>query len=709
MLKLRNICKYYWYGKNKKIVLDNINMDFTTNEMVFIVGKSGSGKSTLLNIIASNLKSDAGCIYLDGKCISNSSEKYLNFYRNNMVGYIYQDYNLIEYMNVFDNIMIGCNNSENSSIDELLKEFSLEDKKYTIVSKLSGGEKQRVAIIRTLINNPRIILADEPTGAMDYENGIKIMDMLKKIAVDRIVIVVSHDMELALKYASRIVNITDGKVINGTLDIDDDNYKKSIIKKKKFYIGKIAIKDLLLKKGRTLKTCISLCLGFFSMLLVLCLSSNFNKELVNLEKNTVSILPISITNGEYLDKKINNFNKLDKIYGDNTRRYVNKISSEYLDYLDSLDVKMNVVKIHKKGIPFVSDRYKIIDNNMRVIPSRKYILDNYDIVFGRGIENKNEVLLKIDKNNVVNANLSDAFKIGSSIEYADIIGRKIRIIDNNLYYINKDSYYYINYDNKQMFNDSQVELTIVGIVREKEDNIGGSFIYYDGDIIEKIIDINKNSDIVKLQNTVDYNVLGLDIDRDIMLNYLGNDYVPSGIDIYVDNLKDKELVLKKLDNYNKSSDDKVKYQDVMADNIKIVHDFINIISFILIIFSIVSIIITLFMIGILTSVRVLEQKKEIGIIRSLGASRRDVKRLFNSENIIMGIIASVTGLIILSILKNSINIFIANKIGIDNLLVIDKKIFLQLMVINILIIRLAGSIPARRASKLSITECIYNR
>ncbi len=208
MLKLINVCKEYKNGKNKYLILDNINLSFNTKGLVFILGPSGSGKSTLLNIIAGNLKCDRGEVWLGNKCISKLSSRCLNNYRSNIIGNIFQDYNLIEYMSVIDNIKLAYNGKGNNGIIKLLKDLNMYDKRNVIVSKLSGGEKQRVAIARALVNGNSIILADEPTGALDSKMGIQVMDILKEVSKDRLVIVVSHDNNLANKYASRIIIMT---------------------------------------------------------------------------------------------------------------------------------------------------------------------------------------------------------------------------------------------------------------------------------------------------------------------------------------------------------------------------------------------------------------------------------------------------------------------------------------------------------------------
>ena len=189
MLKLKNICKYYNIGKKRKIILDNITLDFKDRELVFILGASGSGKSTLLNIISGNLSCDSGEVWLDGECITNYNDKELDNYRSSVIGNIFQDYNLIDYMSVINNIMLGYNHGlSKGEIDVLLKQLGIYDKKNIIVNKLSGGEKQRVAIARALVNNPDIVLADEPTGALDSKNGIMVMEILKLYLILLVVI-----------------------------------------------------------------------------------------------------------------------------------------------------------------------------------------------------------------------------------------------------------------------------------------------------------------------------------------------------------------------------------------------------------------------------------------------------------------------------------------------------------------------------------------
>ena len=711
MLRIENVSKYYKYGKNRKVILDKVNISLGRSGMVAIIGASGSGKSTLLNIIAGSLRSDEGKVIVGDKDIQKLSEKEINYYRNKVVGYIYQDYNLIEYMSVYDNVRIGYSDNNRDYVLALLKQLDIYDKRDILVTKLSGGEKQRVAIARAMINNPRILLCDEPTGALDSQNGIMVMEILKKISENRLVIVVSHDKDLVSRYANEIINISDGVVMqdkkgNTNNDMEDKIIYKRVRMRK---LSDIALRHLLSNKKRTIMTMSAISLGIISMMMILCMGNNFNKEMNNLEKEVVGVYPIIIRNGEYIKENTDIKKEEGKIYPSNENIYVNKITEEYLDYLNSNIGSDKIIYNYFFNKPVISDKYKVLDSSvMKIIPDSKYIEDNYKIIIGNNVRDKYDILLKVDKDGNVNKKIIDALEISLGSEYESIIGRQIKFINNDIYYKKGEGHYYINNDYEEMFNDSEINLTIVGIIQEKEDNNNGSFIYYDKMVQDELMMVNKNSQILIDEVKGDGNVLGIDIDKEEMIRYLGGSSTPNEIEVYSDNISDKDKIINVLKEYN-NSHDKIIYEDVMASNIKIVRDFISIISGVLIIFSGISLIVSLIMISILTSIRVLERKKEIGILRSIGASKRNIKMIFNYENGLIGLGASIGGIIILNLLVKPINTLIYNLTKLDNLLVIDYRIVFLVMVINILIVVIAGSSPSRKASKLDITKCIYGR
>ena len=706
------LVKLYKTSEVEVMALQGLELQIEKGELIAIIGKSGSGKTTLLNIISGNLDSDSGEVWFNNLCVNKLKEDELNGYRSNVIGNIFQDYNLIEYMSVYDNIMLCFNGNKKIDVDTLLKQVGIYDKKYQIVSKLSGGEKQRVAIIRALVNDPKIILADEPTGALDSKSSIEIMEILKKISSHKLVIVVSHDTYLANKYASRIINIKDGNC--EYYPIVDNNKNNEKIKKTRIkYSGilKLAFKNLWLKKIRTILTSIAISLGIISMFMVVNLYSNFNHELDKLEHNIVSIFPITVENRDYQLMNDDKKSSSSKIIIKDKERYIhtNKINQKYIDYLNNIKEIKYLTYDYSIYLPIISDKYKIMHNKyFTSMPSDKYIEDNYDILYGRNINNKYEVLLVVDKDNNVSSELLNYFGITGDIEYSEIIGRRIKFITNNECYKKNGDYYFINNDYKEMYDKSNIELSIVGIIREKEENFNDNILYYDKGIMDLILNENSNSSIVKDQIDVDYNLLGYNMLKNDMLTYLGYNTIPCKINIYVSNTKDKEKVIKLLDKYNKDNK-KLIYNDMMASSINIVKEFVMIISVVLILFSILGIVISSLMIGILTSVRVLERKKEIGILRSIGFSKRNIKRLFNSENLIIGLIASVISIFVIYILKNPLNNLVSKYIDIDDIFNINYGIMFIIIVINIMIIKISGLIPTVRASKMSIVNCIYNR
>ena len=713
MLRLINVCKSFKYGKNKNLVLDKINIDFKKSELVFILGSSGSGKSTLLNIIGGLLDVDSGKVMLDDSDITKFNHSMLCNYRNNMIGFIFQDYHLVEYMSVMDNIKLGQTiYNGGNKIEDVLRKLGIYSKRKCRVNRLSGGEKQRVAIARAIINEPDIILADEPTGALDSANGIKIMNILKELSKDKLVIVVSHDNILADKYADRIINIKDGKIDNPLVLDDNSSRFKDIVKKKisKLSIIRMAIKNLGLKKGRTLFTSLAISLGFICLLLVLCLSRSFNDDIDKLESDIVSSFPISIYNGEYEDLDMDVVRSRDKIIRKDRDKFVheNKISKHYLDYVNDIDEINYIGYEYDISMPVISDRYIELDNRyMKMISDSDFILNNYDILYGNNIENRYDILLKIDSNNNVDSDILDVFNIKDDVKYEELIGRKLRVIFNDLYYVKNGDYYFVNSDNNRMYKSSNIELNIVGIVREKDIVNDNSYFYYDDSLIKDILNINGKSKIVLEQLENEYNMLGIDMDRYELLSYLGYDSLPIGINIYVSNLDDKEIVISKLNEYNKNNDELI-YVDTMKDAIDILKGVINIVTVTLVIFSLISIIVSSLMVFILTNNRVMERVKEIGILRAIGARKKDISWLFNIENMIIGIISSVIGIVVLFMLETPIDNLMGFLLDGDGMFKIYNELVIISVMFNIFIVVLSGYIPTKMASKKKIIDCFNN-
>ena len=718
MLRLINVCKSYRFGKDRDVVLDNVNVDFKKRELVFILGRSGSGKSTLLNIIGGLLDVDSGKVMLDDREITNFDNKMLCNYRNNMVGFIFQDYHLIEYMSVIDNIRLGQTIKKDSSdIEDILRKLGIYSKRRTLVNKLSGGEKQRVAIARAIINNPDIILCDEPTGALDSVNSVRIMKILKDLSKDKLVIVVSHDEELANKYADRVVRINDGKI---DYELVEDNERFREICKKRislFSIIRLSIKNLFLKKGRTLFTSLAISIGFICMVMVLCLSRSFSDDIDKLERDIVSSYPIIVYNGEFEINDVDDGDKLDKFGSEIVRWnrdefvHTNKIDSNYIDYVNDIDEISYINYEYDISMPFVSDRYKYIDDGyMKNIGNGDFVDDNYDLLYGDFSDDIDGVMLVVDSNNRVDSGLLDMFNIDKDVMYKDLVGRKIRVILNDLYYVKNGDYYYVDSNLEKLYNNSDLELEIVGIIREKDVVNDESFIVYSDGLVDYVIDKNSKSKIVLEQVDRDYNVLGNGMDKNEILSYLGYESMPVGINIYVDNMDDKDIVVSKLDEYNnKNRDNEMVYVDTMKDAIDIVKNIINVITIILVVFSLISIFVSSMMIFILTNNRVMERIKEIGILRGLGARKKDISKLFNIENLIIGILSCFIGIFIVNFLVTPVNDVMEMLLDDGGLFKIYNEILLLCVVFNIFIVVMSGYIPSIVAGNKKIVDCINNR
>ena len=287
MLELKDVSKVYISKKSKKTVaLSNINLKFKDSGLVFILGKSGSGKTTLFNIISGIDNYTSGDIIINGTSTKKFTLNDWDNYRNTYIGYVFQDYNLIEYENVEDNIALSLklqNKLVNKSIiEELLNQVNLVGLEKRKINELSGGEQQRVALARALIKEPEILLLDEPTGNLDSNSSKIIFDILKKISKDKLVIVVSHDEESAIEYADRIIRIKDGNIIDDNNKYDGENNKKFKLKSVKMpfrYILKLSINNLKNNKIKFfLNTIIFTFILFIVGLLYFIIRTDINKD-----------------------------------------------------------------------------------------------------------------------------------------------------------------------------------------------------------------------------------------------------------------------------------------------------------------------------------------------------------------------------------------------------------------------------------------------
>lgn len=754
MLELKNVSKSY---KNTK-VLNNVNIKFREKEFVSILGPSGSGKTTLLNIIGGLDKYDEGNLIIDGVLTRNFKENDWDNYRSKRIGFIFQNYNLINHLTVLENVELALlvNGKKNKSkIIDTLKKVGLEDEMNKLPNELSGGQMQRVAIARSIINENDIILADEPTGALDSKTSVEIMEILKEISRNKLVIMVTHNVELANIYSDRIIEINDGKIIKDTKEYNEFS-KENVKKGKKMSMSfltslYLSFRNLLTKKGRTFLVSFAGSIGIFGISLILSLSNGLNNYIKNTENEYLSNYPITI----YKNNEILNFDlNLKEIKGspDKITAY-NDIVSNYINdskkYNNLYDFKKYINKgLLNKYVNFITYDYNLelqIYNNYEKVNSIYKVLsddeikENYDLVYGSIPKNKNEIVLIVDKNNVINSSIlyslgikdknelsiiyekiknNENVNLEEEYNFDELLKGEYKLILNTDYYVKVKNNYIdksndINYMKKII--DNGMNIKIVGILKPKNDYVANNVIGYKFDLIKYIIQKNRLSIIGKEQlNNKKINVLSnrkfdnLNNTYDNIVNILGiNDLDnPDCISIYFNTLNDKKNIIKEIDDYNENHNEKITYVDNIKMILNTITNIVNSISYILIGLVFVSLIVSSLMIAIVTYISVLERKKEIGILKSLGFNRKDIRRIFNSETIIEGFISGIIGVIMTISANRLINLLAYKFLEIETISVLSFTNCLLLIFLSVFLAFISGFIPSNIASKREIIDVL---
>ncbi len=755
MLEIKNISKVYKTGSFVQNALDCVSISFRRNEFVSILGPSGSGKTTLLNILGGLDKYTSGDLIIDGISTKKYKDKDWDSYRNHRIGFVFQSYNLISHQTVLSNVELALTLSGVSKRDrrkraiKALKEVGLIDHINKKPNQMSGGQMQRVAIARALINDPDIVLADEPTGALDSNTSIQIMELLKKISKNKLVIMVTHNPELAKNYSSRIISLKDGKITDDTNPYDESEalpYKKSKSKKTRMSFLtalKLSFNNIKTKKGRTILTSFASSIGIIGIALILSLSNGFDLQVKKYEKGIMSAMPIIIS-----EQSMNmDSETVSKLKGEDLKKFPdykyvipsenqietltrkNKITKEYIEYIENMPkeysygvaynryIKLNFIQKADSNIEFIdtsgmsiASMPKSFDSSNQNLVMKSY----YDILSGRFPENKNEIILIVDANNRVSRDILNLLniQIKDKIDFDDIIGSTVRIALNRDLYINDNGIFKMNSDFNSVY-DNSIELKVVGIVRMNEDfpsYIQTSSLVYTEQLVDYIISENKNSDIVKAQEKTDVNVLtGLgfssdsetSISKENMLAYLGADAIPYMILLYPKDFNSKDDLLNYLDKYNEnlSEDEKVIYVDQAQMISSMSGSIMSAITIVLIAFSSISLIVSSIMIGIITYISVLERTKEIGILRALGARKKDISRVFNAETFIIGIASGVIGILIALLLTIPVNKIIYNLTELSNVAKLNPIHALILILVSTTLTVIGGLIPAKLASK----------
>lgn len=759
MLELKKISKGYKTGDFTQIALKDVDLQFRKNEFVAILGPSGSGKTTLLNIIGGLDRYDKGDLIINNRSTKKFKDQEWDAYRNNCIGFIFQSYNLISHISILDNVEMGMTLSgvsakkRKAKAKKALERVGLKKHIHKKPNQLSGGQMQRVAIARALANDPDIILADEPTGALDTKTSVQIMELIKEIAQDKLVIMVTHNPDLASNYATRIIEMRDGVVLNDSNAVKESEKEDKEYKIKRTSMGflsalKLSLNNIKTKKGRTLLTSFASSIGIIGISLILSLSNGFDKQIDIFERNTLSSMPIIISeqamnlDEETMNEMQNSVKESVEDYPDidyvipkktieDTYTHKNIITKEYVDYIENADSSFvsGVSYYRYTGLNLITksnDTYKAIDPNLAVasIPkslgenSKTVIEDKYDILVGREAFEKDEMVLIVDSKNQVTEDLLSALgfsNMDDNISFEDILNKEIKLVFNDTYYMKVGEYFTINSDLEKLYNDkNSMSLKVVGIIRMKEEfpsYIQSSALAYTEKLLDYVIALNKDSKIVAAQEKANYNVLtgeafdlktedGIEAKNQI-LSYLGKESIPYVIQVYPRDFNSKEELLKYLDAYNegKSTEEQIVYTDQAEIISSLSGSIMDAITIVLVAFSAISLIVSSIMIGIIMYISVLERTKEIGILRSLGARKKDISRVFNAETFIIGISSGILGIVITRLLLIPTNVLLYNLTDLKNVAVLNPIHAIILILISLILTLIGGAIPAKLASK----------
>ena len=792
MLELKNIKKGFKVGDNFQQVLNGIDIKFRRKEFVSILGTSGSGKTTLLNIIGGLDKYDEGDLVIEGISTKKYNDRDWDAYRNYRVGFIFQSYNLIMHQSILSNVEIsltlsGVNKSERKTkAIEALTKVGLKEHIHKKPSQLSGGQMQRVAIARALVNNPDIILADEPTGALDSNTSVQIMDLLKEIATDKLVIMVTHNPELAQEYSTRIIRLKDGLVIddsNPYNEVEEEKIEKKTRKTSMSLLTSLALSfnNLLTKKGRTLLTAFAGSVGIIGIALIIALSNGMSAMATNLEKDSIGDYPIKIekTGHDLLgvlsqlgNLKQNDQNReKDRIYSkDDVVSQNNTLAEGILQKNDLKEFKKfvdsnNQLKDYSSEILYgydldlqiyTNDYEKVNPSELNSkeatsifteLESREDVLKSkYTVLAGKLPEDPNEVVLVINDSNEIpdsilyslgiknKDNLSkDLEKVmedknykveSTSYSYDDFIGKTYKLILNTDYYYEQNDGFIDYSNNSEYMNkkiDNGTDIKIVGVL--KSSDASSAYVGYKHDLTINVINEISKTDLYKKQiENKNINVLtgkpfdGLQNTYDQLTKDLGiydiND--PSSISIYPKDYKSKEDIVKLIDNYNNDKKENnqndlvITYSDMMKSLVDGIKTVVNMVSAALIALVAISLLVSSIMIGIITYISVLERTKEIGILRAIGASKKDITRVFRAETIIEGLIAGALGVGCALLLSIPINAIVQAVAKIDNIARLPFVSAILLILLSAVLNVIAGNIPSKMAAKKDPVEALRN-
>ena len=770
MLELKNIVKKYNTGGSEVEVLKSVNIHFRENEFVSILGASGSGKTTLLNIIGGLDKYTSGDMALMGRSTKEFKDRDWDSYRNGTIGFVFQSYNLISHLSVIENVKLalsisGHSNSENhEKAKKVLEDVGLAEHLYKKPNQLSGGQMQRVAIARALVTDPKIILADEPTGALDSKTSVQIMELIKEISKTKLVIMVTHNPEIAKKYSDRIVRVKDGEIQEDTTPyVAEEVADNGFTLKKTAMVFTSAIKssfkNLLTKKFRTFMTVVASSIGIISIGLVLAISSGMDKYIQTMQNENLSSMPIMISanqvnfglsvdddnsekdsNGSELVPKSRrdmhrNLYSVDSL--GNGETFINYIQNNAKDYYSAIDFaegyKLQALTKNTKGdvVAAKQEQTSLNDNIFGVLPEDKNLIMNQYEVVKSSKENfeypsDNEVVLFTAKNNEIDKATIKAlgFDENTKVKYEDVIGKEFSVVENNNYY-RKIADRFVPRDVDGKMYDSGTKVKVVAILKAKDSFTRPQMtIGYTRALQKSMIEKEVKSDIVvaqqkdKTRNVITNQKMDSDTAEQLLAT-LGAKTAPSAINIYPKSFNDRDKIAGVINDFNKKvaekygsdSSDYHKYSITYADLAKqmttIMSQMINTISLILSAFAGISLIVSSIMIGILTYVSVVERTKEIGILRAIGARKKDITRIFIAEAGLIGFVSGAVGVVVTMLLSVPISGSIAKALKVEAFTAsLNAKSSIGLIALSLVLTLIASIIPSRIAAKKDPVEAL---
>lgn len=806
MLQLKNIVKTYVTGEVKQDALKGVSIGFRENEFVSILGQSGSGKTTMLNIIGGLDRYDSGDLIINGVSTKKYKDSDWDYYRNNSIGFVFQSYNLIPHQSVLVNVelaltLAGVSKKERRQrAIEVLEKVGLKDHIHKKPNQMSGGQMQRVAIARALINNPDILLADETTGALDSETSVQIMELLKEIAKDKLVIMVTHNPELAERYSTRLVKLLDGQIVSDSNPYTPDETPAVPQKRKKISMSfstalSLSFDNLRTKKGRTLLTSVAGSIGIIGIALILALSTGMSTYISDIQKDTMASYPLTIsaqtidissvmgqrremiesrrdTDGENTESA-----SLSAVYADYSdmearekmassivennltefKKYLDDPDSEIQQYLGehgvnyTYDVNFQVYSNNKDGVLVNSDADTdalLLDesemdsmagmesqsgvNSQSAVGSQSavssqagmmsavlgntssgaenfselmagtdnktvspVVTDNYDVLYGSWPENYDEVVLVLNENNGISAGTLYQLGLITAEEY-ESAAEKIEAeeeaenasISTAVVYTSKLTEYIIDHTDESAVVTAQEDTPEINVLTGLSFDVAND--------TAQTSPVIESSDAAKAYNVKSTYEKNLEAFGKVSYD------APASISIYADSFENKEAIADCIADYNETAEEdaQITYTDYVALLTSSITTIINGISYVLIAFVAISLIVSCIMIGIITHISVMERTKEIGILRALGASKRNISQVFNAETFIIGCCAGVLGIGISSLLLFPINSLIEKISGISGITArIPAASAVILIVISIVITLLGGLIPAKKAAK----------